>query len=457
MRDYQRPDIIKQIEQGKIYSVYLLYGEEDFLIEETLNNMIELLLDTKTRDFNLSILEGTETAIPEILTLAETYPIMSERRMVIVKNLPFFKQEKGLSPTKILQNAVDAYDTGNQKKAASLAIRALQIQDEDEVTDLTKNFLDEYEDELDADELDFLSELPELISESELQFKSSGDEMGYLLEWLNGELPPDNIVVFTFNESVNERNKLVKAIQNAGIVVNFSLKQDEVYKWIADKLREYNKKISPKAAKKLRDKVGDSIRLISEELEKIVAYIGEKKQIDTDDIEKIVTWSREESIFTFTDAIASRNISLALLSLHRLLDDGEAPIKINAMIIRQIRLMLQARLLLEQGIIEQNATRMRYNDFKNYFGKLPSSASKQLPKSKKYNILKQNPYAAFKIIQSVNHFDTDELIKYLEVLLNADIQLKSSASSPKTVLEQVIFELSKKPAVRKSKYYRSGR
>ena len=457
MREYKRPDIIKQIEQGKIYPVYLLYGEEDFLIEKTLDKMIELLLSAKTRDFNFSIFEGPETPIPEILTLAETYPVMSSRRLVIVKNLEFFKKEKGLSKAEVLRNAASAYDAGDGKRAVSLAIRALQIQDEENVSDIIKKFVDEYEDELTADELDFLSDLPGLISEVDLQFESSGDEMGYLLEWLDGELPLSNIVVFTVNELVDERNRLVKAIEKVGIIADFSLKQDEVYKWIASKSREYNKRISSDASRLLRDRTGDSIRLISEEIEKIVAYVGEKKQIDIDDIKQVVTWSREESIFTFTDAIAKRNISLALLSLHRLLNDGEPPIKINAMIIRQIRLMLQARLLVERGIIKRGATRMRYNDFRNYFTELPSSASQQLPKSRQHNLLKQNPYAAFKILQSIARFKTNELIKGLEILLNADIQLKSSASSPKTILEQVIFDLSEKPDVRKPRYYRTFR
>lgn len=457
MQQYKRPDIIKQIEQGEIYPVYLLYGKDDFLVDKTVDKMTKILLDTNTRDFNLSILEGIDTEVPEILTLAETYPVMSDRRLVIVKNLPFFKKGKGPSKTELLKNAVDAYDAGSEKKAVSSAIRALQIYDEENLSGIIENFVSGHGDELETDELDFLSELPELVSEADLQFKSSDDEMQYLLEWLDEDLPLSNIVVFTCNEPVDEQSRLVKAIDKVGIVVDFSLKQDEVYKWIASKLREYDKKISSNASKKLRDRAGDSIRLISEELEKIVAYVGNKKQIEVDDIEQVVTWSREESIFTFTDAIAKRKISLALLSLHHLLNDREPPIKINAMIIRQIRLMLQARLLVERGIIKKSATRMRYNNFKNYFGKLPSSASKQLPKSKKYNLLKQHPYPAHQILQSINYYTTEELIKGLEILLEADMQLKSSVSSPKAILEEVIFELCEKPGVHKPRYSRTVR
>jgi len=458
MKEYKRPDIIKQIEQGVIYPVYLLYGEEDFLIDKTLDKMIEILLDAKTRDFNLSILDGLEAPVPEILTLAETYPIMSSRRLIIVKNLAFFKKEKGLSKTEILRNATSAYDAGDEKKAVSLVLRALQIRKEENISDIINNFIDEYEDELDANDLDFLSDLPGLISEAEVQFESIGNEMQYLLEWLSGDLPLSNIVVFTVNEPVDERDKLVKAIEKVGIIVDFSLQQDEVYKWVSNKLSEYNKKITSDAMRILRDRTGDSIRLISEEIEKIVAYVGQKQHINIDDIKQVVTWSRDENIFTFTDAIAKRNVSLALLSLHRLLNDGEPPIRINAMIIRQIRLMLQAKLLVEQEIIKSSAVRMRYDDFKNYFSKLPSSASQQLPESRQHNLLKQNPYAAYKILQSIDQFSTDELIKYMEILLKADIQLKSSESSPKTVLEQVIFDLCEKPNVGKAiRYYHAFR
>jgi len=457
MRDYKRPDIIKQIEQGQLYPVYLLYGEENFLIDKTLDKMIELLLDNRTRDFNLSVFDGVEVSVREILTLAETYPVMSNRRVIIVKNPTFLVKGKAPSKVDIIRNAVDAYDSGDEKKAVSFAIRALEIENQEEISAIVKNFVNEYNDELEADEIDFLSELPELVSEEQLQFESgSVNEIDYLLEWLAEELPLSNIVVFTFNEAIDTRNKLVKAIDKVGIIVDFSLKQDEVFKWVSSKLREYNKQISPEALRFLKDRAGDNIGLISEEIDKIVAFVGGKQRLDVEDIKQVVTWSREESIFTFTDAIAKRNISLALLSLHRLLNDGEPPIKINAMFIRQIRLMLQAKLLVEQGIIKKSAIRMRYKDFMNYFNKLPSSASSNLPKSKQYNFLKQNAYASFKVLQSINRYNTDELINGLDILLKSDYQLKSSVSAPQTILEQVIFELCKKTEVHNENYFRPG-
>ncbi len=64
-----------------------------------------------------------------------------------------------------------------------------------------------------------------------------------------------------------------------------------------------------------------------------------------------------ESIFSLTDAIGRKNVSQALLSLHRLIRSGEAPIKVNALIARQVRLLLQARLLVEERLLQEDAER----------------------------------------------------------------------------------------------------
>ena len=45
------PSIVKEIEGGKVHPVYLLCGDENFRIENTLKQMLDRLLKPTTRDF----------------------------------------------------------------------------------------------------------------------------------------------------------------------------------------------------------------------------------------------------------------------------------------------------------------------------------------------------------------------------------------------------------------------
>lgn len=87
-------DIWKKISKKQIDSVYLLYGTEAFLINETKQLLIEHVLDEEEKDFNLSVYDLEETPIEAALEDAETFPFMGEKRLVILQNPAFLTSEK---------------------------------------------------------------------------------------------------------------------------------------------------------------------------------------------------------------------------------------------------------------------------------------------------------------------------------------------------------------------------
>ncbi|MBC8457016.1 MAG: hypothetical protein H8D67_03355, partial [Deltaproteobacteria bacterium] len=93
----EQTDILKQIEQGKIYPIYLLCGEEEFLVDKELTGMLELLVPGEARDFNLEIYDGIGISVDEIITSAETYPVMAERRVTVGREATFFPSTGGSS------------------------------------------------------------------------------------------------------------------------------------------------------------------------------------------------------------------------------------------------------------------------------------------------------------------------------------------------------------------------
>ena len=99
------PNILREIQANKVFPVYLLCGEESFLIEGTLKQMLDHLLTPDTRDFNLTFLEDTNITIREILSQADLYPVMSDWRVVVVRDAPFFKVQQRTTPITIVRNA----------------------------------------------------------------------------------------------------------------------------------------------------------------------------------------------------------------------------------------------------------------------------------------------------------------------------------------------------------------
>ena len=108
--------------------------------------------------------------------------------------------------------------------------------------------------------------------------------------------------------------------------------------------------------------------------------------------------------------------------------------------------MVQAKLVLKNNAINFDARRITYQDFvSRFFQPLSKKMSGNLPKTTTVNLLKQNPYVAYKIIQKIIRFEEEELIGFLEKTLEADIQLKSNSVPPEYILEQLVYDLCRPP------------
>jgi DNA polymerase-3 subunit delta len=65
--------------------IYLFHGEEDLLIEEGVESLIAKAIDPSMKSFNLDILYGSKSDARSVLSIAASFPMMSERRVVVVK------------------------------------------------------------------------------------------------------------------------------------------------------------------------------------------------------------------------------------------------------------------------------------------------------------------------------------------------------------------------------------
>jgi DNA polymerase-3 subunit delta len=78
----------------EIYPVYFLYGPEDYLIEEEIQELLNRTLSQKERGFNFHLLSGEEHSSREIVQAAQTLPMFSQYRFVLVREADHMEEEK---------------------------------------------------------------------------------------------------------------------------------------------------------------------------------------------------------------------------------------------------------------------------------------------------------------------------------------------------------------------------
>lgn len=87
-------DIWKKIEKSQFASIYVVYGNESFIINETKQRIVTNAISEEEMDFNFSSYDLEETPVEVAMEDAETFPFMGEKRVVILQNPVFLTAEK---------------------------------------------------------------------------------------------------------------------------------------------------------------------------------------------------------------------------------------------------------------------------------------------------------------------------------------------------------------------------
>ena len=122
----------------------------------------------------------------------------------------------------------------------------------------------------------------------------------------------------------------------------------EMPEWITNEAHEHKVKIEGRAAAELAHLVGNDLFQARQEILKAASYAGEEQVVTRDMVRLLCNPSREEDIFALVDAAGQRNPSRALALLNALMRDQ--PIQqIFSMAVRQFRLLIMAKEVLEEG------------------------------------------------------------------------------------------------------------
>ncbi len=167
-----------------------------------------------------------------------------------------------------------------------------------------------------------------------------------LVKWLGEHSYANSLALFF--DKLDKRLKGTKSLIKLGVEVDCpNLTGQTLIRWVQDYVRMQDHRIKQDALILFLERVGDDLSIIVNELEKLFLYVGDKQDIELEHVEEVTTLVpgqlEKGAIFQMVDAIAAKKQDEAVDVLHRLVDAGEAPLRILPLIERQLRLLLAAK------------------------------------------------------------------------------------------------------------------
>lgn len=206
-------------------------------------------------------------------------------------------------------------------------------------------------------------------------------------------------------------------------------KETRIKKRVLAFLKQYNKKMTDKAFRVLVERIKDESNLKSE-LIKVINYIGDKSNIDSKDIQAMVTELHEDSLITLFDAMAKLDREEMLKIFENLLRNGVHILAIHSYLVRQIRLLLQAKDMEE--IYRANPD---YATFVKILGKWKQDLEIKTSEKKHY-FPYQKPFYAHKLSKASRKITKQTLISFFNSLTISDIRMKRGTRFDQIYMER---------------------
>lgn len=181
---------------------------------------------------------------------------------------------------------------------------------------------------------------------------------------------------------------------------------------------------------------GGDTRQIDNELEKIDTFLGKDRAVRVGLVRELVPLSRAGVIFELSNALAERDLQLALTLVRRLLEQGEKAIGILlAAIVPTIR-----NLLLAKDLMEQHGIRPPHSPFQFIaaMNRLPAKATEHLPRKKDGSV---NAYSLAIAAQHAYLFETNQLVEAMRACLDANVKLVTTQLDHELILTEVVVKL----------------
>ncbi len=356
MRAFAQADrFVSAVEARKLRPVYVFVGDEVFFRKRCRKAILKHLVPAELRDFSLFEFDLSETDLAEILDRARTPSLMAPFQVFFIRGVKSLFG-RGSNDEKLA--AIEAYCKDPNPDAVLIFV---------------------------ADHIS----IPADVRRMEMTDKDRYERI---------------------RETLGEYCAIVELAR---------VEEGEAVRWIGEYCSTQKVKIDADAARELVDALGSDMMMVSNELEKLILYVGEKKRVTLGDVESMVLAAKQRSLYELTDAISAKDRVRALQMLDAILSSGDGDESAIGHVYMLAKTFRQMLVIVERNVRDQ---RMLWAALWQGF---------RVP-----------PFAADDIIKQARRYKSKrELTRAIRLVAKTDLALRSNPPTKRLVLEKLILDL----------------
>jgi DNA polymerase-3 subunit delta len=175
---------------------------------------------------------------------------------------------------------------------------------------------------------------------------------------IEGELRADNRYLKAISGLSSEQARVQNCVR---------LKDAALVKWIIEETRARGGRIDAESAELLARRVSESTALVSHEIDKLLCYTAPDGRIGREHVERLVAEPESTNVFALIDEIAGKQAARVAELLTSLLDAGQAPEQLLALMVGRVRDLLLLTTGQQEGVsAAEIATAAGWSDGKRY-------------------------------------------------------------------------------------------
>jgi DNA polymerase III subunit delta len=321
-------ELERRLKRNELAPVVFLWGEESWLVDETIGQIEAVALDPEARDFNREVFYGDEAEAQAVVTAAQTLPWLGLQRLVLVRG---------------------------------------------------------------ADALPRSAD-PPLVAYCK-------------------QPSPSTCLIFTAQRAETSRPLFAILVKLPWAVRFRRLLPRELSAWIEQRIVASGCRITADAVAVLIETVGNDLRLLANEIDKLVTFVGSEPAIEVESLTALTDDIREMSAFELARLLSMGDLAEALRAWGKFASSGEYPGLALGAILHHVRQLWRIKLA-------QHASAS------------PERLAREL------NI---PAFTVRRLSAQAAAIEPEQLRQWLEALLEADQTLKRSGLPPQSVFERLIL------------------
>jgi DNA polymerase-3 subunit delta len=191
----------------------------------------------------------------------------------------------------------------------------------------------------------------------------------------------------------------------------------ELSAWIEQRTAASGCRITGAAVAALIETVGNDLRLLANEIDKLVTFVGGEHTVEVEDLAALTHDIREMTVFELARSLSAGDLAEALRAWDKFASSGEYPGMALGAIIHHIRQLWRIKLAQSTGASPERLAREL---------NLPA-----------FTVRRLSAQAAA--------LDSTRLYHWLEALLEADQALKRSGLPPQSIFERLMLRFCVRP------------